>query len=236
MPDVSPLARLTNLTWLDLEDNNLSNISPLAGLTQLQWLSIAENKISDLSPLDGIREDIILLWHDNPAFPKGGPKIEGPWLWVLLPDREIDSNTDLLSEASEGQVEEVRISTHGATEGKAVSDDLWTAHRLPPSGGNNIGDMLKESIRDGVLYGTVSFYSPRQQETTIYVGSEDESKVWLNGELIYQNLRRRGAHDYTDFFPVTLKQGRNILLVAVYIIGDNGNVSFLDLNPAPNIQ
>ena len=229
--DISPLARLTNLKWLRIDDNDISDISPLAGLTQLQWLSIAENMISDLSPLDGIRENITtLLWHDNPAFPKGGPKIEGPWLWVLLPDREVHTSTDLLSEASEGAVTEIGVSTHGATEGKAVSDDVWTAHRLPPSGGDNLGDMLKESIRDGVLYGTVSFYSPRQRDTTLYVGSEDEAKVWLNGELIYQNLRRRGAHDYTDFFPVTLKQGKNVLLVAVEIIGDNGSV-FLGFEP-----
>ena len=231
VPDVSPLARLTNLTWLELADNEVSDISPLAGLTQLKWLSIAENMISDISPLDGIRENITtLLWHDNPAFPKGGPKIEGPWLWVLVPDREIDSSTDLLSEASEGEVTELKISTHGATEGKAVSDDVWTAHTLPPTGHDNIGRMLKESIRDGVLYGTVSLYSPQQQETTIYVGSEDESKVWLNGVLIYENFRRRDGDNYTDFFPATLKQGKNVLLVAVEIIGENGSV-FLGLEP-----
>ncbi len=229
--DISPLDRLTNLKWLRIDDNDISDISPLAGLTQLQWLSIAENMISDLSPLDGIRENITtLLWHDNPAFPKGGPKIEGPWLWVLVPDREVDTSTDLLSETSEGAVTEMGVSTHGATEGKAVSDDAWTSHRLPPSGGNNIGDMLQESIRDGVLYGTVSLYSPRQQETTLYVGSEDEAKVWLNGELIYQNLRRRSARDYTDLVPAVLKQGKNVLLVAVEIIGDSGSV-FLGFEP-----
>ena len=68
------------------------------------------------------------------------------------------------------------------------------------------------------------------RNTTIYVGSEDEAKVWLNGVLIYQNLRRRGADDYQEFFPVTLKQGRNVLLVAVEIIGNNGSV-FLGFEP-----
>ena len=196
----------------------------------MKWLDVSQNAISDFSPLDRLRENITLLWHNNPGFPKGGPKIEGPWLWVLLPDIELDSDTDLLSEASEGQVTEVEISTHGATEGKAVNDDVWTAHRLPPSGGNNIGDMLKESIRDGVIYGTVSLHSPQQQETKIYVGGEDESKVWLNGVLIYQNLHRRGADDYQEFFPVTLKPGRNVLLIAVEIIGNNGSV-FLGFEP-----
>ena len=224
--DISPIAGLTNLKWLGIDDNDISDVSPIARLTNLTWLAVNGNNISDLSPLDGVRENITLLWHDNPVFPKGGPKVEGPWLWVLLPDRELDSSTDLLSEASEGAVTEVGVSTHGATEGKAVSDDVWTSHKLRPTGRDNIGNMLKESIRDGVIYGTVSLYSPQQQETTIYVGSEDEAKVWLNGVLIYQNLRRRGAEDYTDFLPVTLKQGRNVLLVAVEIIGNNGSVFF----------
>ncbi len=228
--DISPLAGLTNLKWMDLSHNDILNVTPLVGLTNLKWLAVNHNEISDLSPLVELHKNITVTFSDNPGFPKGGPKIEGPWLWVLLPDREIDSSTDLLSAASEGVVTEVGVSTHGATEGKAVSDDVWTSHRLSPTGSDNIGDMLKESIRDGVLYGTVSLYSPRQQETTIYVGSEDESKVWLNGELIYQNLRRRGADDYQDFSLVTLKQGKNVLLVAVEIIGDNGSV-FLGFEP-----
>ena len=229
--DISSLAGLTNLKWLRLDSNDISNVSPLAGLINLTWLAVNRNNIADLSPLDGIRENLTtLLWHDNPAFPKGGPKIEGPWLWVLVPDREIDSSTDLLSEASDGAVTEMEVSTHGATEGKSVGDSVWTSHRLPPSGHDNIGRMLKESIRDGVLYGTVPLHSPRQQETTIYVGSEDESKVWLNGVLIYENFRRRDGDNYTDFFSVTLKQGINVLLVAVEIIGNNGDV-FLGFEP-----
>ena len=41
-------------------------------------------------------------------------------------------------------------------------------------------------------------------------------KVWLNGVLVHNNPADRGARDYQDTFSVTLKQGRNILLVAVY--------------------
>ena len=214
--DISPLAALTGLNRLNLSENEISDISPLAGLTNLKWLAINQNKISDLSPLDGLRENIKLVWHENPVFPKGGPKIEGPWLWVLLPDTKLDSSTDLLSEASGGTMTEVEVATHGATEGQSVGDDVWTFHRLPPTGHNNIERMLQRSIRDGVIYGTVSLYSPREQETTIYVGSKDGFKVWLNGVLIYENLRYLASEDYTDFFPITLQPGRNVLLVAVH--------------------
>ena len=213
--DISPLAGLTGLNRLDLRHNGVSDISSLAGLTNLQWLDVNNNKISDFSPLDGLRENIELIWFDNPGFPKGGPKIEGPWLWVVLPEVELDSSTDLLSEASGGKVTEVEIAIHGAIEGQPVGDGVWTSHRLPPTGRGNIADMLKRSIDGGVIYGTVSLHSPREQETTMYVGGEEGLKVWLNGTLIYEPLRGLGEDDYGDFFPVTLQQGRNVLLVSV---------------------
>ena len=223
--DISPLASLTGLTRLDLRHNNISDLSPLAGLTNLKWLEVSRNNISDLSPLEGLRENITLIWYGNPAFPKGGPKIEGPWLWVVLPDTELDSSTDLLSEVSGGTVTEVEVSTHGATAGKSVGDSVWTSHRIPPTGKNNIEDMLKRDLPDGVVYGTVSLHSPREQETTMYVGGEDGVKVWLNGTLIYA-LRGVGVEDYGDFFPVTLQQGRNVLLVAVRTSGSRSNGFF----------
>ena len=50
------------------------------------------------------------------------------------------------------------------------------------------------------------------------VGSEGKRKIWLNGELIHEGLDEpawsRGS-SFDHFFPVTLKQGANILLVAV---------------------
>ena len=213
--DISPLAGLTGLNRLNLSENDISDTAPLASLTNLTWLDLSHNEISSFSPLDGLRENIKLIWFDNPAFPKGGPKIEGPWLWVVLPDARLDSSTDLLSEASGGTATETGIATRGATVGQPLGNDVWTSHKLPPTGWNNIEDMLKRSIDGGVIYGTVSLYSPQEQNTRMYVGSEDEVKVWLNGTLIYERLSHWWGNDYQDFFPVTLKQGRNALLVAV---------------------
>ena len=213
--DISPLAGLTNLKWIHLSHNNISDISSLAGLTNLKWLAVYDNEIANFSPLGRSHENITLLWHSNPAFPKGGPKIEGPWLWVVLPYTELESDTDLLSEASGGTVTELEVATHGATVGGFVGDSVWTSHRLPPAGENNIEDMLKSVIGDGVVYGSVSLYSPREQNTTMYVGSSAGVKVWLNGALVYENFHLSRSEDYTDFFPVALQQGRNVLLVAV---------------------
>ena len=213
--DVSPLAELTNLEWLLVSNNHISDVTPLSGLTNLKWLGVHINKISDISPLDGLRENATLVWHSNPAFPTDAPKIEGPWLWVVLPETRLTSSTDLLSEASGGKVTEVEIATHGATAGKSVGDDVWTSRRLPPTGWNNVEQMLGGRIDGAIVYGAVSLSSPRQQDTTMYVGSRFGFKVWLNGVLIYESLGYNASSDYTDFLPVSLEQGRNVLLVAI---------------------
>ena len=215
--DISPIARLTGLERLNVRDNHISNISPLAGLTNLKWLGVDDNDISNFSPLDGLRANTKIDWHNNPGYPKGGAKLEGPWLWVFLPDLRLDSGTDLLAEASGGSVTEMGVAAQGATVGKPVGDNEWTSHKLPLTGWDNISDMLKSEVPTGVIYGTVSLYSTRRQNTTLYVGAEHGLKVWLNGVLIRENRGRRG-NDYSDFFPVTLRQGRNVLLVAVATI------------------
>ena len=110
---------------------------------------------------------------------------------------------------------EVGVSTQGATLGKSVGVEEWTADKLPPTGRNNLDDMLKRELPDGVIYGTVSLYSPREQATTLYVGGEHGLKIWLNGALIHQDFRRLRNNDYSNFLPVTLQQGKNVLLVAV---------------------
>ena len=216
--DISPIAGLTNLKWLRLDNNDISDVSPIANLTNLTWLAVDRNNISDLSPLEGLRKKIKLFWSGNPGIPKdGGPNIEGPWLWVVLPDRKLDSNTDLLSEASGGTITELAVAANGATVGKPVGEEVWVSHKLPSGVQNNIGDMLQlpASPFSGVIYGTVSLYSPQEQETTLHVGADDGLKVWLNGTLVYSNFQIFGSGGYTDFAPVTLRAGKNILLVAV---------------------
>ena len=116
---------------------------------------------------------------------------------------------------SGGKVTEVGVATHGTVVGQSVGDSVWTSHKLPPTGRDNIGDMLKRNIPYGIIYGTVSLYSPRKQDTIMYVGSEYRMKVWLNGILVYEDFNERATIDYHDFFPVTLQQGRNVLLVSV---------------------
>ena len=145
---------------------------------------------------------------------------------MLLPDTGLERGADVLSDASGGTVTELAVATNGATAGKPVGDEVWVSHKLPSEVQNNIGDMLKRDPPDGVIYGTVSLYSPREQETTLHVGADDGLKVWLNGTLVYNNFQIFGSGDYTDFAPVTLRAGKNILLVAVELRGSIHNGKF----------
>ena len=219
--DVSAFRHLTKLTRLSLTRNNISDVSPLASLRNLKWLALHQNDISDLSPLAALSKTTKIVWHENPGFPKGGEKIEGPWLWVTVPGKQLDESTDLLAQASGGTVTEKRIATQGATEGNAVGESLWQSHALAPQGGENIKQMLSgagvEPTRhpDYLVYGSVRLISPRQQKTKMYAGSTDNHKVWLNGTLVDSDLKNIWAEDYANIFPVTLKRGVNVLLVAV---------------------
>jgi hypothetical protein len=223
--DISSLASLKNLKELNLARNKISDVSPLANLHNLEQLQLQQNNISDLSPLDGLRGNTEIHWFNNPGFPQGGPKIEGPWLWMLVPGDGFWDDVDLLSQASDGAVTELGIATRGATEGSPIGGNVWTSHKIAPAEGDNIRVMLNaigmEGDRDvrNVVYGSLTLYSPREQQTQIFAGSDIVHKVWLNGELVHENLSWVWARDYQSYAPVTLKQGTNVLLVAVYDSG-----------------
>ena len=236
--DVKPLAALTRLEVLYLENNAISDVSSLAGFKNLERLDLRNNAISDFSSLEDLPDETFVRMDGNPGFPSGGPKIAGPWLWVIVPGTRLNSTTDFLARASGGATTELKVATNGAKEGKAVGKSKWRLHRLATSGGDNINQMTaalgwgtREEIYDHIVYGSVILDSPKEQQTQMLVGSDDAVKVWLNGELVHKAFVARGAGDYQDFFPVTLKQGKNALLVALDNRGHGGFSGFFGFAP-----
>ena len=234
--DISPIAGLINLETLILDHNEIEDVSPLTSLRNLKELTLHSNNISDFSPLDGIRKNLAgFTWYSNPGFPKGGHKIEGPWEWLRLPIQKegwpgIGLLTDYLAEASGGEVTEQRIAALGASEGDVIQNSVWSMGTLEPynlsalsRNENNLKRLLNpqeliefKDDEELVVYGSINLYSPRAQQTKIFIGASVGRKVWLNGEVVHAGyIFDRGNHDYQEFFPVTLKKGENILLVAV---------------------
>jgi Leucine-rich repeat (LRR) protein len=227
--DVSPLAELTQLNNLHLENNIISDVSPLANLTNLTHLDLRENAIADFLPLEGLSEKLIIRSEDNPGvFEKAGPKIVGPWLWMIAPtDEKPTSNTvrsgiDFLAQISGGSVTETQIATEGAINGSPVGTKAWTSAKISPTGSNNINDIVNKigwgsgDVDYHVAYGSIQLYSAEQQQTTMLVGSGDSVKVWLNGTVVHTYAGDRWSDNYQDRFAVTLQEGINTLLVAVY--------------------
>ena len=54
LKDISAVAGLTALTWLNLNDNQITDISALKGLATLTELYLVENQITDISALSGL--------------------------------------------------------------------------------------------------------------------------------------------------------------------------------------
>ena len=229
--DISPLSSLTGLKRLNLRHNQITDVSPLVALLNLQSIDLHDNEILDFAPLDVFPENVLIIRSENPGSTRlaDPPKIEGPWLWLILPTtdgmsgaRAAASGRDYLSRASGGQITEQQIATEGAVTGASVGDKVWTVGVLSHRGPNNINDMVNDiglgtdNIDFHVAYGSIALDVTTAQVSRLFVGSGDAVKVWLNGKQVHSNAVDRDAEDYEEDFPVTLKAGRNILLVAVY--------------------
>ena len=67
---ISPLKKLKQLIWLDLNQNSISDIKPLQGLTNLYRLYLNQNKIKDYTALGDLSRFIAFEAKENPVLPK----------------------------------------------------------------------------------------------------------------------------------------------------------------------
>ena len=249
--DVSPLAGLTNLRELYLNWNSISDVSPLDGLINLEALHLDNNNITDISPVIKLpayhRE---FTWHNTPAFHMAAPIIKGPWLWAFFPSTRLNEDTDLLENVSKGKTTTVEVATNGAMVGQPIGDTVWRYHTLV-EGKENLRDMMGHTIADGTLFGSVSINSPTEQTILFYVKSRRQSRVWFNGELLWDMLHNKWmpGHGNTSIhyaetfhFPVTLRKGTNLFLIAIGTEpgdADHGSFRFspgTEYSIAPNIS
>ncbi len=59
------------------------------------------------------------------------------------------------------------------------------------------------------------------------IGSDDDVKVWLNGELVHSHRVARGVDVNQDIVGVRLRKGENELLIKMCNQGDNRGLSSL---------
>ena len=66
-----------------------------------------------------------------------------------------------------------------------------------------------------VAYAATCVQSPNTREVQLRIGSDDDVKVWLNGELVLSKAVDRGAAVDQDIIPIRLRTGPNQLLLKV---------------------
>ena len=172
-------------------------------------------------------------------------KITKGWLWMAVKTASpggaaaLKSKVDWLAEATAklegGKVTEAKVAANGVKAGDKVGELKWTKGDLADTGGNNVNDLLvklgfgKGDLNDIVSYSVIELDSPKEQKTSLHTGSDDAIQVWLNGKSVQRVEKDRGAGNFQEEKPVTLKQGKNILMVATYEKG-GGWSQFVGIN------
>ena len=155
--------------------------------------------------------------------PAPGPKIQD-WLWMAVPSTKCGKDattTDWLAEASGGEVTEKGVAAGKARAGQTVGKLKWTEGKIAATGGDNVGDLMVElklaaAKADNIVsYAATHIYTPGGK-TNLHTGSDEAIKVWINGVVVQEVKKNRGADKYQEKKEVTLKSGHNLLLVAVY--------------------
>ncbi|MDE2740945.1 MAG: DUF362 domain-containing protein [Gemmatimonadota bacterium] len=84
----------------------------------------------------------------------------------------------------------------------------YTAEVLP------LGD-LNGKDQDIANYAFTLVHTPQAQEGFLWLGYGDYAKVWLNGDVVYENVARRNFQLADQKVPIRLVQGENRLLFKI---------------------
>jgi hypothetical protein len=137
--DILPLRHLTNLTYLDLDSNDITDLSPLAGLTNLEVLDLRHNRIRDITPLAGlINLEYLILWDNvitdiSPLAGFTGLR------WLNLSNNPIDLTTLDISTLTGLQIHGISLSNCGISDLSPLSNLESIGHLHLD--GNNITDL-----------------------------------------------------------------------------------------------
>lgn len=89
--DISPIASLRNLEYLEMFNNKVSDLTPLAGLDHLLDLNICFNAVKDFSPLKNLTGLKRLWMYSSERYNTEPSKALVADLQAALPNTEIDS-------------------------------------------------------------------------------------------------------------------------------------------------
>ena len=101
------------------------------------------------------------------------------------------------------------------TDERGIRQTAQARHaQTAPSGVFNF-DNLYGSVDYRLSYAFCYIDSDREQTVTSYFGSNDDAKVWVNGELVHEYPLPRSCKARQDTFTFRLKRGLNPVLVKI---------------------
>ena len=122
--------------------------------------------------------------------------------------------------------------------------DQWVSDATEPWD-INLAELVGGDFRAAYLRARI--FSPEAQPAALEVGSDDEIKAWLNGQLVHANPANRPLRDWEDRAEVELQTGWNALLLKVVQGGggwgacarlrgrDGRDLPGLQFDPAPKL-
>jgi WD40 repeat protein len=97
----------------------------------------------------------------------------------------------------------------------------WERVPINACGFVNLGALFSHAEHISA-YALLRIYSPRQQQVSILLGSDDQVRLWLNGKQIHESLHERTAVPDAEAVPAALEAGWNTLLARVVnVTGDH---------------
>jgi WD40 repeat protein/serine/threonine protein kinase len=162
--------------------------------------------------------------------------------WLVLAPLELNAGeTGVMGLEREQLPEEAelqpRAGDHVRVGGREAT---WQAHRAhePVLDFNRlVGKLSENSVAYAVCY-VIS--AAERNDVLLQVGSDDQAKVYLNGQEVYKYTRVRGLVALDPIGPVTLHKGTNVLVLKVVneSLGWLGCARFVDRegNPVHGLQ
>jgi len=107
----------------------------------------------------------------------------------------------------------------------------WQRAPLNPAGFVNFGPLF-DNAEHISAYALLKVYCPKQENIAILLGSDDQVRLWLNGNQVHENLALRPAIPDNDAVAATLTPGWNTLLARVVNV-TGSHALYMRLSNAP---
>jgi hypothetical protein len=126
----------------------------------------------------------------------------------------------VLGPFDDGSVPEVPSAGADGEDGEAVYDGKygpvrWTNYRTH-GGVIGLGEIHGGQVPAVTTFASAAVISPREQEVRIFIGTDNDGQLMLNGSEIYSYSGERGINRDDDTVSVVLPQGRSDMLLRVH--------------------